>query len=144
MQLIDAAITILVNQNYTTIQLHDRTSGETFVEIELTPEQLSSALSRLSFTKVKSMEVTGLENLNKKLEVKKHVFEIPDFGFDKRTRIDEIHAICLKTCPEGWKPDKYYDSQGSFFEDNGKHFTRATIRTWVAADPHLLQSKVIK
>ena len=50
---INGKITILINQEYTRIELRDDDASTTFVEIKLTPEQLSMALSRLAFTPCK-------------------------------------------------------------------------------------------
>lgn len=65
---IKGKITFLVDKNKTTIQLHDDGASITFCEIELTNDQLASALSRMGYTECKSVNVFGLDKLGKKHE----------------------------------------------------------------------------
>lgn len=61
MKLTNGKISLLVGQDYTTIELYDSVSCSTFVKVVLTNEQLASALSRLAHTPCKEVEVNGLE-----------------------------------------------------------------------------------
>lgn len=131
MKINNASITILINRDCAIIELHDHASGITFLNLQLTPAQLTSALSRLSRTPVESMEVKDLDKLNKKMEVQQHEFEIPDYGYQYRQHLDDIKRLAIQTCPEGWQPDEYYGSQNSFFEKDGKRYARVVIRRWV-------------
>lgn len=129
MKLENSRITILVNSEETIIELFDYKSFITFARIKLTPEQLSSALSRMSHTACKSVEVIGLDKLNKTLEHEVLEFEIPYVSYKER---DAVAAkIATEQCPEGWEPDNYFGAQGSYFTKDGKEYARVTIRRWV-------------
>lgn len=132
MKLKDGRITFLISQESTTIQLKDNESSITFAEIVLTPEELSSALSRLSFTTCK-IELHGLDKVGKKMETGSHIFEIQESI--RGTKFEgELYALAKTTCPKGWEPDCYFGSQNSFFSDNGRQYARVTIRRWVIAE----------
>ena len=130
MKIKNPKITILVNEDVTRIELYDGDAGITFARIELTPKQLSQALSRLAHTECKSCEVFGMKNLGKKLITKPLEFPLPPkFSFQKRKQIAEIEA--LKYIPNGWSSDLYLNSKGSFFRKDGQEWARITIRKWV-------------
>ena len=128
--LLNGKITILINSDRTTISLEDENSRLTVVEIELTPEQLSQALSRLSNTPCKfTFNQSGL--IGKIHECKKLEFELQE-ELQLYNRDDEaVYQIALQQCPDGWVPDKYFRSQDSFFKKDGKQWARCTIRRWV-------------
>lgn len=128
MKIVDPSITILVNAEYTEIELIDRKSSSIFAKIRLTPEQLSSALSRLAWTKCE-IDVYNLDRLNKQHENKEFVFEMPPCDYKSQDAIARKTAI--KLCPEGWESDGYFGAQGSFFTKDGKDYARVTIRRWV-------------
>lgn len=129
MKLENAQIAILVGRESTTIELKDDKSNTTFAKVTLTPEQLSSALSRIAYTPCE-IEVYRLESVGKKMEMKEFTFEIhQDLG---RRESAAINQIALRVAPEGWTPDNYYGSQTSFFHNaEGVKFARTTIRRWV-------------
>lgn len=130
MKLDETAITILVNREFTTIELIDKKSNITFAKVTLTPEQFSSALSRTAYTDC-AIEVAGLDKLNKLMEVQKIEFPLPK-TFDKYSQDRKSTFEIGKTyCPEGWVMDDYFSSQDSFFEKDGKRFARTCIRRWV-------------
>ena len=131
MKLKQAVITILINQDYTMIELYDNTSATCFAEIKLTPAQLSSALSRLGHTPCE-IEVFELEKLNKKHEVGKLEFEIPEkYTYARAEKKDELKELANKACPEGWVLANSFNSQDSFFHKDGKYYARCIIRRWV-------------
>lgn len=127
---IDGKITILIDQEKTTIEIADENANTTFVRVELTPEQLSSALSRLSNTDC-SVEVYVLERVGKKHKVKEFIFEIPEDI--KKDKLSEFSQIMVdKEMPgEGWVSDGYFGSQNSFFNKDGKKYARCYIRRWI-------------
>lgn len=129
MELKESAITILINRDRTTIELHDKSSGQVFAVVTLTPDQLSQALSRTSYTDCHTI-VANLDTLNKKMENIRYEFEIPD----RRLGKGELTKLCSKSMPVGWISDDLYESQDSFFTRDGKQYARVTIRRWVA--PH--------
>ena len=130
MKLKNASISIFINKDHTNIELHDENAAVTFIRIELTPEQLSQALSRQSHTKCE-METCDLSVVGKKMEHKTIEFEIPmDCGYgEDRRKIAMEYA--QKVCPEGWHSEDYFGSQNSFFFKDGKNYARCTIRRWI-------------
>lgn len=132
MELIDARIDFFINGDRTEIVIHDAVSSLRILEITLTPVQLSQAMGRLSMTKCAVfVNEYSLDKLNRKLEVSQHEFEIPDFGYDKRNKKKDVFELAVKSCPDGWQPDNYFESQGSFFTKDNKQYARCTIRRWI-------------
>lgn len=133
MKLENPQITILVNSDETTIEIHDSKSATTFVSIRLTPEQLSTALSRLASTACEA-SVDNLDRVGKKHEWKHFEFEISKLAANDSTH-GSLNQICLRALKEAgmedWVSDNYYKSQSSFFMKSGKHFARTTVRRWV-------------
>ena len=136
MKLANGRISILIGQESTTIELRDNDSATTIVMATLNPEQLSSALSRLSNTECE-IEVTGVwERIGKKMENDHFVFEIEkgDKGNDKK--LVDLCLCALKEVGKGdWIPDNYFGSKNSFWSEDGeggtKYFARAIIRRWI-------------
>jgi len=135
MKLKNAKISILIGQNSTTIELYDADSSTTFAEITLTPEQLSSALSRLSQTPCEC-KLHGLDRIGKKMEHKPFEFEVGELNWIGRE--EKAYQLCLVEMKNQglteWKADSYFGSKTSFFEKEGKKFARATIRRWVDSE----------
>ncbi len=123
-------ISIFINQEGTTIELHDSKSATKFATIKLTNDQLASALSRLSHTDC-SVELVGLDKVNKEMKWQYYVFEINQ---EIRKSNAALNQKCLKCLQDDnmtdWIPDSYFGSQNSFFEKDGKYYARATIRKW--------------
>ena len=130
MNLNNASISILIHSDHTTIEIMDENARVRFVEIELTPQQLSQALSRLSRTNC-SVEVHGLDRIGKKMIHKSIEFECGELYHHDRKDEQKLIALCKAACPEGWTPDNYFGSQNSFFTKDGKRFARCTIRQWI-------------
>ena len=131
---INGKITILINSDNTRIELYDRDAGITFARITMTPDQLSTALSRLAYTPC-IMEVDGLEKLGKQQEVKTFEFILPREHMRSADH-DELHDIAQKILDEeneGWQAENYFASQDTFFyKDNGKSsYARCTCRRWI-------------
>lgn len=125
---INGKITFLVGQEQTTIELIDDNASTTFAKITLTPEQLSSALSRIAYTEC-DIEVFGLDKLGKRMEHKKFDFEIPK-DIDKKELVKLSQELIDKE-NEGWISDGYFSSQDSFFQKDGKNYARCMVRRWV-------------
>ena len=127
-------ITILINRDSTTIELVDDASDVRFLEIKLTAEQLSAALSRMSMT---DCEFTTrlLDVIGKKHENKTFEFKIPDTLNSNRYRnksADSQLADYADTLlSDGWKAEGYFGSQNSFFKKDGENWARCTIRRYV-------------
>lgn len=129
---INGKITILINREFTTIELIDDDSSITFAKIVLTPEQLSSALSRIACTEC-NMQVYGLEKIGKTMEHKQLEFELPRMNMSSMDakELNEIAQKLLDKENEGWVSESYFGSQNTFFTKDGKPYARCTIRRWV-------------
>lgn len=129
-------ITILINRDSTSIELTDESSGVRFLEITLTPEQLSSALSRLSMTDCE-FNTRGLEYIGKKHEHKMFEFKIPenvlvlDKSKDKSGYATRLKRYADTLLTDGWEAEGYFGSQNSFFKKDGDNWARCTIRRYV-------------
>ena len=134
---IKGKITILINQHNTIIEIIDDDSGETFVSVTLSPEQLSSALSRLAHTPCEKVVVRGLDRIGKVLETKTLSFEIPEDSLDQwaapnREELGILSQKILDEENEGWISDRYFGSQNSFFYDDCKQkHARCVARRWI-------------
>ena len=129
MKLKDAAITILINGDYTEIELHDKSSGLNIATVKLTVEQLSKALGRLSYTPCEIDITSELDKINKIMIVDKLVFPFDYEGsYIGRSKLAEQESI--KYVPEGWVADTYFNSQDSFFTKDGVKYASCTIRKW--------------
>ena len=130
---LNGKITILINTTHTTIELIDNDASITFARIVLTPEQLSSALSRLAYTEC-DMEVFALDNVGKKMEHKKLEFKLPRLYMSSRDS-DELANIAqniLDKDNEGWICSPYFASQDTFFySEEGEPYARCIVRRWV-------------
>lgn len=128
---IEGNVSILVNREYTTIEVRDDKARITFVRLQLTPEQLSAALSCLSNVEC-DVEVNKLDLVGKKHENKTLEFEVPENLEISYLRNDEyLEKIAQSHLTDGWIADGYFGSQDSFFTKDGKKYARCTIRRWI-------------
>ena len=125
----EAAITILVDSDKIKIELEDNKASIRLIEIELTPKNFCAALGRLSMVPCKAEISPSFNLINKKMEVDKFEFAMPDHNLSNAQEVarEESRRLCIK----GWVPDHYFNSQSSFFHKDGKEFARVTIRRWV-------------
>lgn len=125
---LDGRISILISSDCTRIAVEDKNASVTFVNVKLTPEQLSRALSRQMSVECEVV-VNGLEKLGKKHENKIFEFEIDK---DKASRKfeDELQEIAQSKLSDGWIAERYFGSQTSFFKKEDKQYARVTIRRW--------------
>ena len=130
-------ITILVNREYTDIEIEDADSHITFVKARLTPEQFSSAMARIAFTDCE-LSINRLDNVGKKHENERFEFPIPA-GWSKDYKKDNDATLAkygqsildIERPNEGWVIEGYFGSQNSFLEKDGKKYARCTIRRWI-------------
>lgn len=123
------SITILIDEEETTIEIMDELSRITFVEVKLTPQQLSAALSRLCNIDCE-IDVMGLDRVGKKHEHDKLEFEITDSLRSSRNE-KLLQHIAQSKLSDGWIAESYFGSKDSFFTKDGKPYARVTIRRWV-------------
>lgn len=122
-------ISILINQEHTTIEVHDADASIKFLSIQLTPEQLSSALSRLSQVPC-VIDLHGIDKIGKRMEHKKFAFEIPK-EINNSTHTEKLREIAQSLLTDGWIAEGYFASQDTFFVKDGKQYARCIIRRWV-------------
>lgn len=129
---LDGKITLLVGSDYTTITIQDALSSLVICEVTLTPEQLSSALSRLANTDC-SIEVfpANAQKWGKKMEVSTLEFELPEHLINSKRDSPLLKEHAQSVAPDGWKIDGYFGSQGSFFKKDGTEYARCNMRRWV-------------
>jgi hypothetical protein len=127
MKWIEGKVTILCSEDKVTIEFHDEDSNTTFAKATMNPEAFTAAIGRLYYVDA-DIEVRGLDRVGKVHETAQHEFEIGE-GVGKDPVV--LYGIAKATAPEGWTPDNYFGSQGSFFTRDGKRYARCTIRRWV-------------
>jgi hypothetical protein len=128
MKIKNAKFTMLINGDKTTINIKDSDAAITFVKLELSPEQLCQAMSRLVNVDCE-IDVYGLDLVGKKHETKTFEFQLPEKSFYNKKIAWET---AQKLCPKGWTPENYFGSQNSFFHnENDEIWARCTIRRWV-------------
>ena len=127
MKIENPKITMLINPDYTEIEITDSDANETIAKVKLTPEQLSTILSRQGYVNCECS--TGdLTRIGKKHENKYFYFEITDSKEDLTLACNEA---LFKQGMQEWVPENYYQSQKSFFSKGGKDYARTVIRRWV-------------
>lgn len=121
---------MLVDTDGTRISVRDIDSNITFLEIELTPDQLSAILSRRADVKV-DINVHALDKIGKTHHNKRFEFKLPE-GFVTYENKNKIYELACKQAPEGWEVDDYFGSQDSFFfDDDGNKMCGVIIRQWI-------------
>ena len=131
MKINDTRITLLVNEDKISIRVRDDDAATTFLELSLTPEQFAQALSRQVGVRCDSGEVYHPYRLGKLQENKRFTFPLPKDPVAYGKRAEVAYIAALEHCPEGWTPDKYFGSQGSFYTKDEEPWARCTIRRWV-------------
>lgn len=132
MKLEDGRITLLVSKEEISIEIYDYNAGVPLAKIELSPEQFAQALSKLTYTKCKSVEIINLEKIGKKEECKDFEFVIS--GSEEvywKNREEIAKKVAKKKCPKGWKPVLYFNSRNSFFQRENKWYAKTTIKKWI-------------
>jgi hypothetical protein len=129
---INGAITILINQDRARIEIFDEDSSRTFCRIELDPEHLCRALSRLARTKCQKVEVSNLnlvgQTMENKINMVKLGKEFENIPYDKKDEYAKLKA--KEQCPKDWESDGYFKSQDSFSIVNNEHYAKDIIRRW--------------
>ena len=131
-------ISILINREYTSIEIEDENANVRFLTVRLNPEQLSAALSRTMCIDCE-IEVKGLEKIGKIHENKRFDFEIPkELASSKNGK--KLSEIAQSLLANGWVADEYFSSQNSFFKKGDIQYASCTVRRWtnppsVSAEP---------
>jgi hypothetical protein len=113
------------------IEIEDRESSSLISLITLSAEDFChAALGRLAKVKC-NVGVGELEKVGKKMIIDRLKFEIPKELWQRKEMKEVAEKLAVEKCLEGWKCDLYFDSQDSFFTEDGKQFAQCTIRKWV-------------
>ena len=130
---IDAQVTILCSGDKVELWVEDKDSHNQFLELEMSAEAFTAALGRLAARPAKAI-VRGLDTVGMVCEIDQLRFTLPA---DLMHHCDKPAArrVATQKCPPGWKPDMGFDSQNSFFEQDGEWWARTTIRRWVPKAP---------
>lgn len=126
---IKGQLTLLINRDYTEIEVHDKNANTCFTRIRLTPEQLSAALSRQGYVDCE-LQVYGLDKIGKTHECKSFEFAIPP-DLAKTSKEKELAELAQSQLTDGWVAEEYFRSQNTFFEKDGVQYARCTIRRYV-------------
>jgi hypothetical protein len=125
---INATITLLASREGVVLHLEDEDSGARFFSGALSTEMFTAALGRLACCKFEVATVSGLDKIGKVRQIDNIQFEMPDSdSYNKKIAAKRA----VDNCPEGWEPDLYFDSQGSFVMKDRKNYANCTIRRWV-------------
>jgi len=112
------------------ITIDDVDAVTQFLEIEMSLEEFAECLTGLT-DRPCVFEARGLDRIGKKREMQKFTFELPD-GTMFGSKTKEIAAeLAIKQSPIGWEVSTYFNSQNSFFKENGKEWAQTNIMRWV-------------
>ena len=112
--------------------LRDDTSRINFAEVSMTLEAFALAVTGLAGVPCE-IEVDGLEYVGMRKETASHEFPIPCNVYDAN-RNELARQEARRTCPAGWIPGDYFNSQDSFFTRGEQTWARCTIRRYVAKE----------
>lgn len=125
----DGKLTISIGQEVTRIWIEDVDAGVRFCDVQIATPEFARGLSSLAMRPCE-VEVRGADLVGKKQEWKPFRAEVEGRGFYGK---EAGREAVIEQCPEGWVPDLYLDSHGTFetdFEKN-KTYINTTIRRWV-------------
>jgi hypothetical protein len=123
-------ISIMVNREYTSIEIRDSNANVQFLKIALSPYQLSAALSRQAEIECE-LQLKGLDRVGKKMENKKFEFQLPEDLTGWNADKDKIARYAQTLLSDGWIADGYFNSKDSFFKWGDTEYARCTVRRWV-------------
>ena len=127
MEIKNAKFTMLIDEDEVEIEIEDRDASITFVRVKLDPKQLCKALSGVRSVDCDA-EVFGLNLIGKKYMSKRLEFKMPDGSNWHDTQVAWVEA--QRICPNGWKPENYFNSQDSFFLKDDEYWAKCVIRRW--------------
>jgi len=112
------------------ITIDDVNAVTQFLEIEMSLENFAECLTGLA-ARPCEFKVRGLENIGKKREMADFTIELPEGTINGRKSKEIAAERAEKLCPDGWTVSTYFNSQNSFFKENGKEYARTHILRWV-------------
>ncbi len=115
------------------VSISDKAAGiRQMVSVEMSLEDFARAATGIAEQPGRG-RARQLEGCGRKQETKNFHFEMPPgsastYG-DGRKKI--AREAIRETCPHGWKPDLSFNSQNTFWKQDGKQWARTVIRRWV-------------
>lgn len=114
--------------DYISITITDDKSSKRVLEAKLDLRSFANCITGFAAQHCDLTVYDVFDKVGKTIETDFIEFPMPeDFQHDKE--VAKVQAE--KHCPEGWVPDKSFNSQNSFFQIDGKSYARTTIRRWV-------------
>ena len=132
MKKLKGELTLLINSDVTRIEIKDELSGNLIVSVEVSPENIVAALSRLANVEC-DMKYYGSDNIGKKRENDRYLFDVKDILYTRHNK-KNLQEQCQKLLDEenqGWICRNYFNSQDSFIRKDGKTFANAYIDRYV-------------
>lgn len=114
----------------------DDSSAITFMTVKFDLKNVHEMLHGISSVEC-DIELNGIENVGKKLEIDKFSFEIPEELKYDNDRRKKLYEMALEKFPdhlkeEGWEIKPYLGSQSSFTRNKeGKSLVNFTIKRYV-------------
>ena len=138
-------IVIPMDHDDTTVKLEVRDTDASieFLDIFIDEHEFLRCLRGLGHADC-TLKARGLDKVGLKQEYKQFEFRLSTKA-DYKTREKEAIRDACALCPEGWKIDRSFGSQSSFFEKDGLRYgrTKGSARIgWVVA--FLLSRLVVK
>jgi hypothetical protein len=112
------------------IQIHDEASGIRFVEFKMSLEAFAQAITGLARVSGE-LQLRGLENVGKRLEIQRREAMCPDLGFDKQRYLT---WLAENAAEPGWEIDYYLGSQGSIARNGDAVTLNYTVRRYLPVE----------
>ena len=136
----EAEVTMFIGHGGIEIQIADTHASLRIIDIKMDAGQFCAAVGRLACCKGTAKVYQSVDKIGLKMEVDRIVFQMPGDYKEKHRKefayslaVEEVGAMNANS-EYLWAVDNYFDSQDSFFTEDGKTFARATIRRWVPYD----------
>ena len=110
------------------IQVRDVDAHIRFLDIEIDLDKFTKCITGLSEIEC-TATLRGIENVGKKRETMAIEVEIPKNIYTNRK--ETAYVLAKKCTPKGWQCSKFFGSQSSFFEREGKSYAKTTATRWV-------------
>ena len=134
---LEGSITSSIREDKIILQIQDKSSSITFLEITLNGNDFLRMLNGLAYVK-SDLVLRGIEKVGMVYEHKHFVFEYPKDWTSWKTDnfTEKLHNLGTKLINkqqpnEGWILDKYFGSKKSTFQKDGKNFAQTVARRWV-------------
>lgn len=130
METIKGKLTILINEDGTSIELLDEISHIRFAKVQVSPVEFQKALSRIAHVDC-DIELRGVEFIGMKRESSNFMFAQPSWYDDKEDNYKQLAEYAQKILDkrgEGWIVQPYFGARDSFtFKNDGLIVVKANI-----------------